>query len=74
MLILTRKVGESIMIGEDVVVKVLGTRSNQVKIGIEAPRDLPVHRQEVFERIKSEAGDGADGHDVDARPEPAGGA
>ena len=56
MLILTRKVGEAIMIGEDIVVKVLGVRSGQVKIGIEAPRELPVHRQEIFERIKSEAG------------------
>jgi carbon storage regulator len=54
MLILTRKVGEAIMIGENIVVKVLGVRSGQVKIGIEAPRDLPVHRQEIFERIKSE--------------------
>jgi carbon storage regulator len=54
MLILTRKVGEVIMIGEDIVVKVLGVRSGQVKIGIEAPRDLPVHRHEIFERIKEE--------------------
>jgi carbon storage regulator len=43
------------MIGDDVVVKVLGVRSGQVKIGIEAPRELPVHRHEIFERIKSEA-------------------
>ena len=54
MLILTRKVGEVIMIGEDIVVKVLGVRSGQVKIGIEAPRELPVHRHEIFERIKAE--------------------
>ncbi len=54
MLILTRKVGEIVMIGEDVVVKVLGVRSGQVKIGIEAPRELPVHRHEIFERIKAE--------------------
>ena len=54
MLILTRKIGEVIMIGEDIVVKVLGVRSGQVKIGIEAPRELPVHRHEIFERIKSE--------------------
>ena len=59
MLILTRKVGEVIMIGEDIVVKVLGVRSGQVKIGIEAPRALPVHRQEIFERIKSEGDTGA---------------
>ena len=56
MLILTRKVGEVIMIGDDVVVKVLGVRSGQVKIGVEAPRALPVHRQEIFERIHAENG------------------
>jgi len=54
MLILTRRVGERIMIGQDIAVEVLGMRSGQVKIGIEAPRELPVHRQEIFERIKSE--------------------
>lgn len=51
MLILTRKVGESIIIGESVEVKVLGMRAGQVKIGIEAPRDLAIHREEVYERI-----------------------
>ena len=61
MLILTRKVGEIIMIGDDIVVKVLGVRSGQVKIGIEAPRELPVHRQEIFERIKS-GGDAENGN------------
>jgi carbon storage regulator len=58
MLILTRKVGEVIMIGDDIMVKVLGVRSGQVKIGVEAPRALPVHRQEIFERIQSENGSG----------------
>ena len=58
MLILTRKVGEVIMIGDDIVVKVLGVRSGQVKIGVEAPRALPVHRQEIFERIQSESAAG----------------
>jgi carbon storage regulator len=58
MLILTRKVGEEIRIGEDITVKVLGLRSGQVKIGIEAPKELPVHRQEIFERIKSEGSRG----------------
>lgn len=54
MLILTRKVGESIMIGESVQIKVLGVRSGQIKIGIEAPRDLEVHREEIYERIRAE--------------------
>ncbi|MDX2315712.1 MAG: carbon storage regulator CsrA [Gammaproteobacteria bacterium] len=58
MLILTRKVGESIMIGEDVEVKVLGLRAGQVKIGIEAPKDLKVHREEIYERIRAEQEDG----------------
>lgn len=54
MLILTRKVGESIMIGDSVEVKVLGLRAGQIKIGIEAPKDLKVHREEIFERIRAE--------------------
>jgi carbon storage regulator len=53
-LILTRKVGESIMIGESVEVKVLGVRAGQIKIGIEAPKDLKVHREEIYERIRAE--------------------
>jgi len=53
-LILTRKIGESIIIGESVEVKVLGLRAGQVKIGIEAPRDLEVHREEIYERIRAE--------------------
>ena len=57
MLILTRKVGESIIIGEDVEVKVLGLRAGQIKIGIEAPKDLKVHREEIFERIRAELED-----------------
>ncbi len=54
MLILTRKVGESIMIGDSVEVKVLGLRAGQIKIGIEAPKDVQVHREEIYERIRAE--------------------
>lgn len=54
MLILTRKAGEMIMIGDSVMVKVLGIRGGQVKIGIEAPTEVPVHRHEIYERIKIE--------------------
>ncbi len=54
MLILTRKVGESIMIGDSVEVKILGLRAGQVKIGIEAPKDLKVHREEIYDRIRAE--------------------
>ena len=59
MLILTRRVGESVVIGEDVIVTVLGVKGNQVRIGINAPKTVAVHREEIFERIKS--GRGADG-------------
>ena len=54
MLILSRKVGQSVMIGDSVEVKVLGLRAGQIKIGIEAPKDLKVHRQEIYERICAE--------------------
>jgi len=56
MLILTRRVGESVVIGEDVTVTVLGVKGNQVRIGINAPKHVAVHREEIFERIKSGGG------------------
>jgi carbon storage regulator len=55
MLILTRRVGETVMIGQDITVTVLGVKGNQVRLGIGAPKDVAVHREEVFERIKAEA-------------------
>jgi carbon storage regulator len=54
MLILTRKVGETLMVGEDVTVTVMAVNGNQVRIGIKAPRDVAVHREEIFDRIKEE--------------------
>jgi carbon storage regulator len=54
MLILSRRIGEIIRIGPDIVVTILGVNGNQVRFGIDAPKDVAVHREEVFERIKHE--------------------
>jgi len=61
MLILTRRVGESVVIGEDVTVTVLGVKGNQVRIGINAPKTVAVHREEIYQRIKGE-------HDTSGTP------
>jgi carbon storage regulator len=57
MLILTRKVNESLKVGDDVTVTVLGIKGGQIRIGISAPLEVAVHRQEVFERIQKEHGE-----------------
>lgn len=54
MLVLTRRIGESIRIGPHIIVTILGVKGSKVRLGIEAPKDVAVHRKEVFERIKHE--------------------
>jgi len=54
MLIVTRRVGEIVRIGDDVTITVLGVKGTQARLGIEAPKSVPVHREEIFERIKNE--------------------
>jgi carbon storage regulator len=60
MLILTRRVGETLMVGDDVTVTVLGVKGNQVRIGVNAPKDVAVHREEIYDRIRKENAGGAD--------------
>ena len=59
MLILTRRVGETVVIGDEVTVTVLGIKGNQVRIGVKAPKNVTVHREEIFERIRVERADEA---------------
>jgi len=54
MLILTRRVGETLIIGDDVSVTVLGVRGNQVRLGVDAPKDIAVHREEIYQKIQNE--------------------
>ena len=68
MLILTRRVGETVMIGDDVTITVLGVKGNQVRVGINAPKHVAVHREEIYERIKREqqgAGGSGEGDESD---------
>ena len=65
MLILTRRIGETLMVGDDVTITVLGVKGNQVRIGVNAPRDVAVHIEEIYQRIQKEKS----GEDVDGDSE-----
>ena len=64
MLILTRRVGEAVMIGDEVTVTVLGVKGNQVRVGVNAPKSVSVHREEIYERIQREEKDESAGNDA----------
>lgn len=78
MLILTRRVGETLMVGDDVSITVLGVKGNQVRIGVNAPREIAVHREEIYNRIQKEKEEGtptsaaeqaSNAHDMEASSE-----
>ncbi|MHB8811892.1 MAG: carbon storage regulator CsrA [Steroidobacteraceae bacterium] len=70
MLILTRRVGESVMIGDEVTITVLGVKGNQVRLGFNAPRTVAVHREEIYQRIKREQAGGGAQHEENAPEDP----
>jgi carbon storage regulator len=73
MLILTRRVGESLMIGDQVNVTVLGIKGNQVRLGVHAPKDIAVHREEIYQRIQREQTQGEESPDEPSADENEGG-
>ncbi len=68
MLILTRRVGEALMIGDNISISVLGVKGNQVRIGIDAPKDVAVHREEIFNKIHAMQVEGVAVRQVEQKP------
>ena len=66
MLILTRRIGEKLIIGDNVIVTILGVKGNQIRVGIEAPPEVQVHREEIYQRILKERADGKERPAVDS--------